>query len=138
MGWTPGLYQALQWLQSHSSIDAIFAVNNHWTDPAQTDGKYYYYAAFSERRVFIEAYDPIRYGITTGLATAAGVNFAERQQLNDAVFNSASAAALGVLTRQYDVRFLFIDRVNGTFNPTVPQLGRIVYSNQDATIVAVG
>jgi hypothetical protein len=42
------------------------------------------------------------------------------------------------LTGQYDVRFLVIDRVNGTFNPNVPQLGRIVYSNQDATIVAVG
>ena len=137
-GLTPGLYEALQWLQRHSSIDAVLAVNNHWTDPAQTDGKYYYYAAFSERRVFVEAYDPIRYGITTGLATAAGVNFAERQRLNDAVFNSASAAALSVLTGQYDVRFLVIDRVNGTFNPNVPQLGRIVYSNQDATIVAVG
>ena len=136
-GLTPGLLAALQWLQDHSSVNTVFAVNNHWVDPAELDGKYYYYAAFSERRVFVEAYDSIRYGITTGLATAAGVNFAYRQRLNDAVFNHADAAALGIMIRQYSVRFLFIDRVNATVDPAVSQLGRIVFSNQDATILTV-
>jgi hypothetical protein len=137
-GLTPGLLAALLWLQDHSSVDTVFAVNNHWVDPARTDGKYYYYTAFSERRVFVEAYDSIRYGITTGLATPAGVNFAYRQRLDDAVFNHADSVALSVMTGQYSVRFLFIDHVNGTADPAVPQLGRTVYSNQDATIVAVG
>jgi hypothetical protein len=136
-GLTPGLLAALEWLGDHSSVDAVFAVNNHWVDPAELDGKYYYYAAFSERRVFVEAYDSIRYGIITGLATAAGVNFAYRQRLSDAVFKDADAAALSVMVRQYSVRFLFIDRINGTADPAVSQLGRIVYSNQDATIIAV-
>lgn len=137
-GLTPGLFAALEWLRDNSSVDTVFAVNNHWTDPIRIDGKYYYYTAFSERRVFVEAYDSIRYGIITGLATAAGVNFAYRQRLNDAVFNHADAAALSVLTGQYAVRFLFIDRVNGTVDPAVLQLGRTVYSNPDAVIIAVG
>jgi hypothetical protein len=137
-GLTPDLLAALRWVRDHSSVDAVFAVSNHWIYPGQWNGKYYYYSAFSERRVFIEAYDSIRYGITTGLATAAGVNFAYRQRLNDAVFNDADAAALGVLTRQYGVRLLFIDRIHRNANPKVLQLGHVVFSNSDATIVAVG
>jgi hypothetical protein len=29
-GLTPGLLTAIQWLQDHSSINAVFAVSNHW------------------------------------------------------------------------------------------------------------
>lgn len=137
-GLTPGLLTALQWLRDHSSVDAVFAVSNHWIDPAQANGKYYYYSALSERQVFVEAYDPIRYGITTGLATAAGVNFAYRQRLNDAVFDHADTSALRILTHQYSVSLLFIDRIHHNANPTVVQLGRVVFSDDDAIIVAVG
>ena len=42
------------------------------------------------------------------------------------------------MTQQYMVRFLFVDRIHGTFNPAVLKLGDVVFSNQDATIVAVG
>jgi len=136
-GLTPGLLAALLWLKDHSSVDAVFAVNNHWIDPAGTNGKFYYYSAFSERQVFVEAYDPIRFGITTGLATPAGVNFALRQRLNNAVFDDANVGALRTLTQQYSVRFLFIDRVNGSADPAVVGLGSVVFSNADATIVAV-
>jgi hypothetical protein len=137
-GLTPDLLTALGWLQNHTSVDTVFAVSNHWVDPAKTDGRDYFYSAFSERQAFVEAYDPIRFGITTGLATAIGRNFAYRQQLNNAVFNDADAAALGVLMQQYAVRFLFIDRIHGQVDPAVLRMGRIVFSNADATIVAVG
>jgi small-conductance mechanosensitive channel len=53
------------------------------------------------------------------------------------VFNSADAGALNILTRQYSVRYLLIDRVNGAADPAVLLLGRVVYSNRDAAIVAV-
>ena len=88
--------------------------------------------------MFVEAYSPIRYGITTGLATPEGVNFALRQRLNDQVFDDASRTALNVLTGQYSVRFLLVDRMHGTVDPAVLKLGRIVFSDDDATIVAVG
>jgi hypothetical protein len=135
---TPGLVTALQWLQNHSSVNAVFAVNNHWLDAAMGNGKYFYYTAFSDRQVFIEAYDPIRYGVTPGIASPVATAFAERQMLNNAVFEHADAAALQTMTSQYAVQFLFIDRLHGVHNSAVLQLGRVVYSNADATILAVG
>jgi hypothetical protein len=134
----PGLVTALQWLHDHTPINTVFAVNNHWLDAAMGNGKYFYYTAFSERQVLIEAYDPIRYGVTPGLASATAMAFAERQMLNDAVFEHADAGALQTMTSHYSVQFLFIDRLHGGHDAAVLQLGHVVYSNADATILAVG
>ena len=132
----PALLTALYWLRDHAPVDAVFAVNNHWIDPGRTFGKFYYYTAFSERQAFIEAYNP--YPIPPGPGTAAGANFIVRQQLNDAVFDYADPNALQVLVHQYGVRFLFIDRTLGPYDPATLKLGRVVFNNQDAAIVAVG
>ncbi len=132
----PGVLTALYWLRDHTPGDAVFAVNNHWLDAARTNGKYYYYTAFSERQAFIEAYDS--YPIPAGSGTPAGANFIARQNLNDAVFDDADAAALQLMTQEYSVRFLLIDRTLGTFDPGVLQLGRVVFSDQDATVIVVG
>ena len=137
-GLTPELLTALEWLRNHTPAQTVFAVNNHWINPAETDGRYYYYSAFSEREVFVEAYDSVRYGIPTGSNGPAEMNFAYRQALNNEVFDGADAQALSVLTRAYSVRFLFIDRTHGTVDPAVAQLGRVVFTNQAAIIVAVG
>jgi hypothetical protein len=137
-GLTPGLLTALEWLQNHSSINAVLAVSNHWINPAKTDAREFYYSAFSEREVFVEAYDPARFGITLGSTTAASLEFASRQRLNDAVFNRADATALLVLIDRYDVRYLFIDRIHGSVDPAVMGLGRVVFTNADATILEVG
>ena len=134
----PGLLTALQWLRDHSPIDAVFAVNNHWLDPGRTNGKYYYYSAFSERQIFIEAYDPIRYGVTPGVGSTTADAFAYRQRLNDAVFDHADTNALRIMTREYGVRFLFVDRMLGTEDAAVLQLGREVFANQDAIVLEVG
>ncbi len=135
---TPGLVTALQWLRDHTSINTVFAVNNHWLDAAMGNGKYFYYTAFSDRQVFIEAYDPIRYGVTPGIISTVATAFASRQMLNDAVFEHADASALQTMTSQYSVRFLFIDRLHGVHDAAVLQLGHVVYSNADAIILAVG
>jgi hypothetical protein len=135
---TQGLLSALHWIRDHSSPNTVFAVNNHWLDPARTDGKYFYYAAFSERQVFVEAYDPIRYGVTPGVASPVASAFAFRQGVNDAVFTHADEAALRIMTLQYAVRFLLLDHHLGPDDPAVLLLGRVVFNNTDATVVAVG
>jgi hypothetical protein len=137
-GLTPGLLLALQWLQNHTSVDTVFAVSNHWIDAAGTDGRNQNYSAFSERQVFVESYNPDDYGITVGVSTPAEVNFLDRARLNDAVFDRADAKALAILSRQYGVRFLFIDRIHGGADAAVLGLGRVVFSNSAATIIAVG
>jgi hypothetical protein len=53
------------------------------------------------------------------------------------VFNEADAAALHILTQQYGVRYLFIDRLHHNADPALLELGRIVFSDDDATILAV-
>jgi hypothetical protein len=119
----------------------VIAVSNHWLDSADTNGRYYYYSAFSDRQVFIEGYDPVRYEITTSYRTAAGANFAERQLLNNEVFALADQAALNTMTQQYSVRYLLINPEDGDSdddNPAVLQLGTVVFSNSAATIIAVG
>ena len=113
-------------------------MSNHWINPAETDGRNYYYSAFSERQVFVEAYDPIRFGVLIGSVSAAEKTFFYRQELNNQVFGEADAQSLRLLTRQYSVRFLFIDRLHGKVDPGVVRLGRVVFANQDAIVVAVG
>jgi hypothetical protein len=57
------------------------------------------------------------------------------------VFQFANPVALHTMTSQYSVRFLLIDSQDGDIdddNPAVLQLGKVVFSNQAATIVAVG
>jgi hypothetical protein len=134
----PGVVVALHWLRDHTSQSAVVAVNNHWIDEARTNAKYYYYAPISERQIFIEAYDPIRDGVTPGVSTPTAVTFAYRQQLNDEVFDDANTDALRIMTQDYGVRYLFVDDLLGSQNPGVLQLGHVVFSNNDATIIAVG
>jgi hypothetical protein len=132
----PGLLTALYWLRDHTSSDAVFAVNNHWVDTTRTSGKFYLYTAFSERQAFIEAYNP--YPIPVGTGTKAGAQFVYRQTLNDSVFERADSAALQIMIQQYGVRFLLIDRTLGPDDPAVLGLGRVVLSNPDADLLAVG
>jgi hypothetical protein len=137
-GLTPGLVVALNWLQDNTPVNTIFAVSNHWINPGQTDGRYYYYSAFSQRQVFVEPYTPDDYGLQNPPLTPGFIAFLHRVMLNDLVFDHADAAALHVLTDQYGVRYLLIDRLHHNADPAVNSFGRIVLTNQDATIVAVG
>jgi hypothetical protein len=136
-GLTPGLVVALDWLRNNTPITAVIAVSNHWIDPAETDGRYYYYSAFSEREVFVEPYNPLEYGLDFPPLTPAFAAYQYRARLNDAVFDDADVAALRILTQQYDVRFLLVDRLHHNANPELLTLGRVVFSDQDATILAV-
>lgn len=136
-GLTPGLVVALNWLRENTPVNTIFAVSNHWINPGETDGRYYYYSAFAERQVFVEPYTPDDYGLDNPPLTPGFEAFLRRVMLNDEVFDHADIAALRILTEQYLVRFLLIDRVHHNADPALLQLGRIVFSDQDATILAV-
>ena len=136
-GLTPGLLLGLEWLRDHTPVSTVFAVSNHWIDPAETNGRYYYYSAFSERQVFVEPYNPVAYGLNYPPETPGFAAYQYRTRLNDAVFDDASTSALRILTQQYDVRFLFIDRLHHNADPALLQFGRVVFSDDDATILAV-
>jgi hypothetical protein len=91
--------------------------------------------------VFIEGYDPVRYAISTSWSTAEGADFAEREILNNYVFNYADAEALETMTEEYSVRYLLIDSQDGDRDDdsrAVAALGTVVFQDSTATIVAVG
>jgi hypothetical protein len=103
-GLTPGLLTALNWLRDSTPTGTVLAVSNHWINPAETDGRNYYYSAFSEREIFVEAYDPVRFGVLPGVDTQTERDFVYRQQLNNDVFNHADTQALALMTQRYLVR----------------------------------
>jgi hypothetical protein len=80
---------------------------------------------------------PIAYGLNYAPQTPGFAADQYRTRVNDAVFDGANPAALRILMQQYDVRFLFIDRLHHNANPALLNLGRVVFSDNDATILAV-
>jgi hypothetical protein len=134
-GPTPGLWSALQWMHDRTPVGTVFAVSNHWIDPAKRDGRNFYYSAFRSDRCSSKAMTPSATEFQNVLARPLGTNYTYRQELNDALFNHADVNALQVLTQQYGVRFLFVDRIHGATDAAVLQLGCIVYRDSDAIIV---
>jgi hypothetical protein len=136
------LYEGLTWIRRNTSTDAVLAVNNYRERrPGYTGATYFYYGAFSERRVFLEGW------LFTGASQSIVGDdvprsevrpFAGRLRLNEAVFKRADADALNVLVRDYGVRYLVADKLQGTFTPALARLGRIAYTNPAVAVYAVG
>ena len=120
----------------------MLAVNNH----EERNGgvilpTFVYYGAFAERRVFLQGW------LFTATAWKIGgedvrelrkVPFPERLRLNTAVFERADRTALRVLVRDYGVRYLVDDRIQGKASPELGRLGRLVYQNPSVIVYAVG
>jgi hypothetical protein len=112
-GLTPELYGALAWIRDRTPSDSVIAVNKQFTGlgPFEFD-----YAAFGERRVFLEGWGYSQRSRELGYAAVAKglINpFALRLTLNEAAFSHGNRAALEVMVRRYGVRYLVVDRVNG-------------------------
>jgi hypothetical protein len=106
---TPQIYDALRWIRDKSSPDTVIAVNNR-------NQLEFNYAAFSERPVFLGGWAASQRSRDQGYAQVINgtINpFADRLRLNDAVFARGDRAALRVMTAQYRVRYLVIDKING-------------------------
>jgi hypothetical protein len=135
-GLTPGLQAALTWIRTHTPTNAVIAVNNVYSNAAQTSPDYYYYSAFGERRSFLEGWEDT-------IAAADETNpqltpFPGRYWLNTAVFGAGNTSALAVMRRRYGVRYLFVDHVHGSAAPGIARLGRVVFANPSATVYQVG
>jgi hypothetical protein len=141
-GLNNGLYDGLAWIRDHTSADAVLAVNNY----EERNGGfvlpvYVYYSAFAERRVFLEGwlFSAASWNIVGQDAlTSRKVPFPERLRLNRAVFERADAQALRVLVRNYGVRYLVDDRLQGKASPALGRLGRMAYMNPSVIVYAVG
>jgi hypothetical protein len=127
-GITAELLQGLLWLREHTPPSAVIAVNNHESDD-EGDSNYFYYSAFSERRVFLESWEETPQGYEYLLLGRPGSPFPGLLALNDAAVLGGSPAAISLLGARYGVRYLVIDRLHGGAAPDLSRVARLVYAN---------
>lgn len=141
-GLNRGLYEGLDWIRTHTSEDAVLAVNNYYDGTGRyKQPTYFDYAAFAQRRVFLEGWLSTSTAWNTGSNTAGAghrVPFPTRYRLNNAVFQRADRQALRVLVRDYGVRYLVNDRLQGTATTRLARLGHVAFENSAVTVYAVG
>jgi len=137
---TPGLYDALAWVRDETPESSVIAVNNQWIDPANQVPLEFIYSAFAERRVFLEGWGYTQQSREEfGLAEAAhGANpFPGRLALNLAAFAKADPGALDTMSREFGVRYLVVDEINGTPADVgaLERRARVVYESPEALVL---
>ncbi len=121
-GMTAPLYAGLLWVRTHTTPCDVLAVNNHYDNAAHAESVYFYYSAFSERRVFLESW---RY--TAGGQTG-GLPYPGRLALNQRAVAQANPEALRELARK-GVSYVLIDKTH-TGGPHEPaSVSKLVFSN---------
>jgi hypothetical protein len=121
-GLSAPLYAGLLWVRAHTTPCDVLAVNNHYDNAAHAEAVYFYYSAFSERRVFLESW---RY--TAGGQTG-GLPYPGRFALNQRAVAQANPAALRELARR-GVSYVLIDKTH-TGGPREPRsVSKLVFSN---------
>ncbi|MDX6479103.1 MAG: hypothetical protein QOG29_1690 [Gaiellaceae bacterium] len=138
------LYRGLLWLRANSSTDDVIAVDNYY-EPVGPVGlhrspSYFFYAAFAERRVFLEGWLFTRRANQLGASAVVEgrlIPYPERLRLNNAVFIRGDPRALQILVHRYGVRYLLVDRLNGFATARVRALGKLVFRNPAVAIYRV-
>ncbi|HEY7952280.1 MAG TPA: hypothetical protein VID70_04780 [Solirubrobacteraceae bacterium] len=104
-GMTAPLYAGLLWVRAHTTPCDELAVNNHYDNAKHEESVYFYYSAFTERRVFLESW---RY--TAGGQTG-GLPYPWRFALNQRAVAQAEPEALRELARR-GVSYVLIDKTH--------------------------
>ncbi len=134
VGMSGGLFEGLSWIRDNTDEDDVLAVNRH----LKVEGRnpflgYFYYSAFSERRVFLEDWTFAVRASDTGL----GSPFPERLELNDAVFARADPWAIRALADGAGVRELLVDAHADRVSPRLSDRVRLVHSNPDVRVYTI-
>ena len=136
---TPDLHAALTWIRENTSVDAVLAVNSNEADFGPYE---YMHSAYAERRVFLGGWGYSIAARDSNIREATGaarITFPGRLALNDAAFRTGSASAIETMRRDYGVRYLVIDEING-FDANLPRLrrlGSVVFRAPGVTVLAV-
>lgn len=123
-GMTAALYRGLIWVRENTGSCDVLAVNNHLTRAGgdESYSLYYYYSAFTERRVYLESWQVTPSGIS------GGQPFPGRLALNDRATLRGDPRALRELARA-GVGYVLIDKMHGGGAPEAPSVSRLVFAN---------
>jgi hypothetical protein len=133
---TQSIYLGLRWAHDHSDPDDVLAVNNQSQSSGGMDARYFYYAAYSERRVLLSGWGYT--GLNRGLGNPPPVQLRRVAQVNDAVYRRADPKAVCTMIEDYGVRFILIDRLHSMLTPATPALERLLpvrYRNADMVVL---
>jgi hypothetical protein len=123
-GMTAALYQGLIWVRNHTKACDLLAVNNHLVraNADDTYSRYYYYSAFTERRVFLESWYITPRGVD-GVQPYPG-----RLALNNLAILDANPSALRQLRRD-GVDYVLIDKIHGGGAAEPSSVSQLVFTN---------
>ncbi len=122
-GMTAALYSGLLWVRAHTNPCDILAVNNHSISSREVDSKYFYYSAFTERRVFLESW------AYTSSGTYGGQPFPARYALNELAVTHGNVGALQMLARK-GVDYVLIDKLHDATGPEPRSVSTPVFDNE--------
>lgn len=136
----PGLADAALWLRDASRPSDVVATNAHcYGAPESCDARHFIVSALTERRVLVEgwAYPD---GGDRGRPWSRTNPFwdVERYAQNEIVFTRPSQQAVELLTSEYGVRWLFVDRTVYRESPDLGQFAVLVYDSDDFAVYQVG
>ncbi len=121
-GITTALYRGLLWVRDHTRPCDTLAVNNHSTSARETDSKYFYYSAFTERSVYLESW------AYTALGAYGGQPYSGRLALNQRAVVRGEPQALRRLA-ELGVTYVLIDKLHGTGAAEPAAVSTLVFSN---------
>jgi hypothetical protein len=126
-GITAALYGGLVWVRDHTRPCDVLAVNNHYASTNRVSSIYFYYSAFTERRILLESWSFTPRGLTGGLPYPA------RLALNDMAVVHGSAPALRALARD-GVSYVLIDKTHGGGASEPASVSRLVFENSALSV----
>jgi hypothetical protein len=121
-GMTRPLYRGLLWVRAHTTACDVLAVSNHYDTAARDASVYFYYSAFTERRIFLESW---RY---TADGQFGAQPYPTRFALNQRASAQGEPEALRELARQ-GVSYVLIDKTHGGGAAEPARVSRLVFSN---------
>jgi hypothetical protein len=138
-GLTAGLYRGLLWLRENTDPDDVLAVNNHSLHPDNSDSKYFYYSAFAQRRVALESWDYTAQAVATGLFSVDSNHtpFFRRLTLANLAFGVTDESAIHSLARDYQVKYLVVDKVHRAAAPALGNVTRHVFGDGDIDVYEI-
>jgi hypothetical protein len=121
-GMTAPLYRGLLWVRAHTNPCDVLAVSNHYEHVGKRGSVYFYYSAFTERRVFLESWNYTPGGLF------GGQPFPARFALNNLAVQRGDPTALHELARR-GVSYVLVDKTHGGGALEPPSVSRLVFSN---------
>jgi hypothetical protein len=133
-GITATLYRGLVWVREHTGECDLLAANTHEvvsrTGASKADSEYFYYSAFTERRVLLESW------IITYRGLRSEQPYPGLYALNNAATRSGSPVAVRELARR-GVSYILIDKSHEGDVREPSSVSRLVFSNSALDVYRV-